>query len=92
MELVEAIGGEGGVVCVVSAAGKRTTLYALANRVDRAAVTATVPIPIFDPKRERADRYRGYEPETITRLGETDSADAVLVKADDAKPPAQGTE
>ncbi|UIO99558.1 putative selenium-dependent hydroxylase accessory protein YqeC [Halobaculum sp. CBA1158] len=37
-----------GLVCVVGAGGKKTTLYALANRLDRAVVTATVRIPIFD--------------------------------------------
>ncbi|SHG73087.1 selenium cofactor biosynthesis protein YqeC [Halobaculum gomorrense] len=37
-----------GLVCVVGAGGKKTTLYALANRIDRAVVTATVRIPIFD--------------------------------------------
>lgn len=47
MELVEAVGVEG-VVCVV-AGDKKTTLYALADRVEQAVVTATVRIPIFDP-------------------------------------------
>ncbi|WP_348607542.1 selenium cofactor biosynthesis protein YqeC [Halobaculum rarum] len=37
-----------GLVCVVGAGGKKTTLYTLANRLDRAIVTATVRIPIFD--------------------------------------------
>ncbi|WP_158055438.1 selenium cofactor biosynthesis protein YqeC [Halorussus halophilus] len=37
-----------GLVCVVGAGGKKTTLYALADRLDRAIVTATVRIPIFD--------------------------------------------
>jgi probable selenium-dependent hydroxylase accessory protein YqeC len=37
-----------GLVCVVGAGGKKTTLYTLANRLDRAVVTATVQIPIFD--------------------------------------------
>ncbi|QZP38939.1 selenium cofactor biosynthesis protein YqeC [Halobaculum magnesiiphilum] len=37
-----------GLVCVVGAGGKKTTLYTLANRLDRAVVTATVRIPIFD--------------------------------------------
>lgn len=38
----------GGLTCVVGAGGKKTTLYALAARLDRAVVTATVRIPIFD--------------------------------------------
>ncbi|MFC7096885.1 selenium cofactor biosynthesis protein YqeC [Halobaculum marinum] len=37
-----------GLVCVVGAGGKKTTLYTLASRLDRAVVTATVRIPIFD--------------------------------------------
>lgn len=37
-----------GLVCVVGAGGKKTTLYSLANRLDRAVLTATVRIPIFD--------------------------------------------
>jgi probable selenium-dependent hydroxylase accessory protein YqeC len=38
-----------GLVCLVGAGGKKTTLYALAAQADRAIVTATVRIPIFDP-------------------------------------------
>lgn len=48
MDLVEAIAPEGGVVCTVGAGGKKSTLYALADRLDRPVVTATVRIPIFD--------------------------------------------
>jgi probable selenium-dependent hydroxylase accessory protein YqeC len=48
MELTEALPSEG-LTCVVGAGGKKTTLYALANALDRAVVTATVRIPIFDP-------------------------------------------
>lgn len=47
MELADAVGAEG-VVCAVGAGGKKSLLYALAERVDRAVVTATVRIPIFD--------------------------------------------
>ncbi|MFC6904317.1 selenium cofactor biosynthesis protein YqeC [Halalkalicoccus tibetensis] len=48
MELTKALPTEG-LVCAVGAGGKKTTLYALANALDRAVVTATVRIPIFDP-------------------------------------------
>lgn len=48
MELTEVLPSEG-LMCVVGAGGKKTTLYALANALDRAVVTATVRIPIFDP-------------------------------------------
>lgn len=52
MDLVESLGAAG-TVCVVGAGGKKTTLYALANRLDRAVVTATVRIPIFDSRVSR---------------------------------------
>ncbi|WP_248897880.1 selenium cofactor biosynthesis protein YqeC [Haloplanus halobius] len=48
MNLIEALSADREMVCVVGAGGKKTTLYALANRLDRAVVTATVRIPIFD--------------------------------------------
>ncbi|WP_137284680.1 selenium cofactor biosynthesis protein YqeC [Halorussus salinisoli] len=48
MDLVEALDADTGVVCVVGAGGKKTTLYTLADRVERAVITATVRIPIFD--------------------------------------------
>ncbi|ADJ15069.1 selenium cofactor biosynthesis protein YqeC [Halalkalicoccus jeotgali] len=48
MKLTEALPTEG-LTCVVGAGGKKTTLYALANALERAVVTATVRIPIFDP-------------------------------------------
>ena len=52
MELLEALGTRSGVVCVVGAGGKKSTLYTLAAHAttdDRhAVVTATVRIPIFD--------------------------------------------
>ncbi len=48
MDLREALPAQG-LTCVVGAGGKKTTLYALANALDRAVVTATVRIPIFDP-------------------------------------------
>ncbi|MEF8757935.1 MAG: selenium cofactor biosynthesis protein YqeC [Halobacteriales archaeon] len=47
MDLVDALAARG-LVAVVGAGGKKTTLYALAERFDRALVTATVRIPIFD--------------------------------------------
>jgi probable selenium-dependent hydroxylase accessory protein YqeC len=48
MDLVTAVGSTDGPVCVVGAGGKTTTLYALASRMERAIVTATVRIPVFD--------------------------------------------
>jgi probable selenium-dependent hydroxylase accessory protein YqeC len=49
MNLPSALAAESGVVCAVGAGGKKSALYALADRTDRAVVTATVRIPIFDP-------------------------------------------
>jgi probable selenium-dependent hydroxylase accessory protein YqeC len=46
-ELASALAADG-LVCLVGAGGKKTTLYALAVRAERAVVTATVRIPIFD--------------------------------------------
>jgi probable selenium-dependent hydroxylase accessory protein YqeC len=48
MDLVEALLADSGLVAVVGAGGKKTTLYSLANRAERGVVTATVRIPIFD--------------------------------------------
>ncbi|QLK25664.1 putative selenium-dependent hydroxylase accessory protein YqeC [Natrinema zhouii] len=53
MDVLEALRAESGVVAVVGAGGKKTTLYTLAARAAsdrslRAVVTATVRIPIFD--------------------------------------------
>ncbi|QAU13979.1 putative selenium-dependent hydroxylase accessory protein YqeC [Halorubrum sp. BOL3-1] len=49
-ELVEALATADGTTCLVGAGGKKTTLYELADRLDRAILTATVRIPIFDRK------------------------------------------
>ncbi len=48
MNLVRALSAESGLLCVVGAGGKKSTLYTLAAHLDRAVVTATVRIPIFD--------------------------------------------
>ena len=109
-ELAAALAADG-LTCLVGAGGKKTTLYALAARADRAVVTATVRIPIFDPhvaevvvtedpigelilqdafplglvpEREFEDRYRGYDPDTVTDLARAHDG-PVLVKADGAR-------
>lgn len=120
--LVEALGARG-LVCVVGAGGKKSALYRLAADLERAVLTATVRIPIFDdqvgrvvvtddplsavrevdgessrevdgraaswplgvvPARDGADRYRGYEPETVVDLADAVGL-PVLVKADGAR-------
>lgn len=52
MDICEALRADSGVVAVVGAGGKKTTLYTLAARAGdsthQAVVTATVRIPIFD--------------------------------------------
>lgn len=48
MDIGRTFGAEQGLTCLVGAGGKKTTLYALANHLNRAVVTATVRIPIFD--------------------------------------------
>lgn len=49
MNIVNALNAKGGLTCVVGAGGKKTTMYTLGTRLDRAVLTATVRIPIFDP-------------------------------------------
>ncbi|WP_280537616.1 selenium cofactor biosynthesis protein YqeC [Halopenitus sp. POP-27] len=49
MDPIEAFRADDAAVAVVGAGGKKTTMYTLANLLDRAVVTATVRIPIFDP-------------------------------------------
>ena len=116
MDIVDALGADTGTICVVGAGGKKTTMATLGGRLDRAVVTATVRIPIFDewagrvvitetpvetveaalersepdewplgvvPEQEREDRYRGYDLETIDRLGDLDVS--ILLKADGAR-------
>ncbi|WP_266077091.1 selenium cofactor biosynthesis protein YqeC [Haladaptatus caseinilyticus] len=113
MDLVGALAADSNLICVVGAGGKKSTLYALAQRIDHAVVTATVRIPIFDeqvadvfvtetpedalesveewpvgvvPEQERFDRYRGYDPETVAELADSDAdVDSILVKADGAR-------
>lgn len=48
MDLVDALNARGNVTCVVGAGGKKSTMYALAARLERAIVTATVRIPPFE--------------------------------------------
>ncbi|MFB6302822.1 MAG: selenium cofactor biosynthesis protein YqeC [Haloferacaceae archaeon] len=48
MDIVDALEATAGTTCFVGAGGKKTTMATLAGRIDRAAVTATVRIPIFD--------------------------------------------
>ena len=49
VDLVEALDGRG-TVAVVGAGGKKTTLWRLAERHDRAVVTAATRIPLFDER------------------------------------------
>jgi probable selenium-dependent hydroxylase accessory protein YqeC len=73
-DVVDALDAARGTTCLVGAGGKKTTLYALADRLDRAVLTATVRIPIFD--REVAD----------VRVVKEPVAELTKVTADDAFP------
>ncbi|MFB6131491.1 MAG: selenium cofactor biosynthesis protein YqeC [Salinigranum sp.] len=75
MDIVEALDAESGLVCVVGAGGKKSTLYALAERLDRAVVTATVRIPIFDSR--VADLVVAEDP--VAALGAVDEWPVGLV-------------
>lgn len=48
MDLPAALAATDGIVCAVGAGGKKSTMYAVSRRLERAVVTATVRIPIFD--------------------------------------------
>lgn len=48
MDLVDALEADSGVVSVVGAGGKKSTMYRLAEAIERAVVTATVRIPPFE--------------------------------------------
>lgn len=48
MGLLAALEADRGTTCVVGAGGKKSTIFALADRLPRAVVTATVRIPMFD--------------------------------------------
>ncbi len=67
--LPTALAAESGIVCAVGAGGKKTTLYALAEALDRAVVTATVRIPIFDDA--VTDVVVTDDPATVVRKTET---------------------
>lgn len=53
--LERALEADAGVVSVVGAGGKKSTLYELAGRLERAVLTATVRIPIFDVQVAQVD-------------------------------------
>lgn len=57
-----------GLTSVVGAGGKKTTLYTLASRLQRAVITATVRIPIFDS--HVADVSVTNDPATAARTAE----------------------
>jgi probable selenium-dependent hydroxylase accessory protein YqeC len=113
MDLTTALDARDATVCAVGAGGKKSTLFALADRLDRPVVTASVRIPIFDDRaaavratddpvaaiadagegdwplglvaaRERADRYLGYDAETVAEIADA-APGATLVKADGAR-------
>lgn len=72
--LADALEAREGVTCVVGAGGKKTTLYTLAGRLDRAVLTATVRIPIFDPHVSRV----AVTDDPVAALADTDPGDFPL--------------
>ena len=75
MGIVEALRADSGIVCAVGAGGKKTTLYALAERTageSSPVVTATVRIPIFDPHVERV-AVTGDPVSTVERVAAGDA-------------------
>jgi probable selenium-dependent hydroxylase accessory protein YqeC len=68
MDIVTALGAGAGVTCLVGAGGKKTTMATLADRLDRAVVTATVRIPVFD--------------DWVTRVVVTDDPAGAVAEAD----------
>ncbi|SDY55198.1 selenium cofactor biosynthesis protein YqeC [Halopenitus persicus] len=87
MDPIEAFRADGAAVAVVGAGGKKTTMYALANRLDRAVVTATVRIPIFDPHVATVS----VTPDPVERL-ERSAAGAGTAGSDAAGADAAGSE
>jgi len=67
MDLTTALDARDATVCVVGAGGKKSTLFVLADRLDRAVVTASVRIPIFD---DRVAAVRVTE-DPVTALADT---------------------
>ena len=74
-DVVDALDAAEGTTCLVGAGGKKTTLYALADRLDRAVVTATVRIPIFDGE-VAAVRVTTDPVATIEAIGAAGGAEA----------------
>ncbi|ELZ49410.1 anaerobic dehydrogenase cluster protein [Halorubrum coriense DSM 10284] len=71
MDLTTALDARDATVCVVGAGGKKSTLFALADRLDRPVVTATVRIPIFD---DRVAAVRVTE-DPVAAVGEAGDGD-----------------
>ncbi|ELY71079.1 selenium cofactor biosynthesis protein YqeC [Natrinema versiforme] len=67
MDVVEALEARRGTTCVVGAGGKKTAMATLAAALERAVVTATVRIPIFDDWVERV----AVTDDPITAVAET---------------------
>ena len=71
MALASALAADDGqCVAVVGAGGKKTTLYRLASLLDRAVLTATVRIPIFDDQVTRV--VTSDDPVSVLRASDAD--------------------
>ncbi|MFB6113027.1 MAG: selenium cofactor biosynthesis protein YqeC [Halodesulfurarchaeum sp.] len=68
MDLIDTLGVSRGMTTVVGAGGKKTLLYRLAKRLDRAILTASVRIPIFDDEVSRVV----VTPDPVSALSDRD--------------------
>jgi len=84
-DVVDALDAAAGTTCLVGAGGKKTTLYALADRLDRAVLTATVRIPIFDREvaevRVTGDPVAALDADGTDGRSEADGADGTPEEA-----------
>ena len=71
MDLIAALDARDATVCAVGAGGKRSLLFALADRLDRSVVTASVRIPVFD---DRVAAVRVTE-DPVAAIGEAGDGD-----------------
>lgn len=71
MDLITALDARDATVCAVGAGGKRSLLFALADRLGRSVVTASVRIPVFD---DRVAAVRVTE-DPVAAIGEAGDGD-----------------
>ena len=97
--VLHALGARRGIVCLVGAGGKKTSLYRIAREhPGRVAISTTVHIPPFDTSVvdgvrvvafagpiDKTERHRGLRPQEIEEVYAGGRFDVCLVKADGAR-------